>query len=100
MPTRLHRGGRRILEFRIPTLASAGTSWRRPMSPPTASTSLRAAFDKTIADPEFLAEPPKLGLEIMPPERRDMQEVVARHRLHPAGSAQRVKAHRQPMSIA
>jgi tripartite-type tricarboxylate transporter receptor subunit TctC len=39
---------------------------------------LRQAFDKTVADPEFLAEAQKRGLEINPATGAELEAVVAR----------------------
>ena len=39
---------------------------------------LRAAFDKTVADPAFLAEGEKLGIDIEPLSGARVQDVVAK----------------------
>lgn len=70
--------GRRILEFQN---SDAGIGWSvvAPPNVPAARLAvLRQAFDKTIADPEFLAEAQKRGLEINPATGAELEAVVAR----------------------
>ena len=46
---------------------------------------LRASFDKTVADPAFLADAEKLGLDIAPLSGAKVQDVVAKlYATHPA----------------
>jgi tripartite-type tricarboxylate transporter receptor subunit TctC len=70
--------GRRILEFQN---SDAGIGWSvvAPPNVPAARLAvLRQAFDKTIADPEFVAEAQKRGLEINPATGAELEAVVAR----------------------
>lgn len=49
-----------------------------PETPPEKLAVLRAAFDKTVADPTFLADAEKLGVDIEPLSGAKVQEVVAK----------------------
>src|SRR5205823_3937939 len=70
--------GRRIFEFQN---SDAGIGWSvvaPPNVPPERVATLRAAFDRMVADPEFLAEAQKRGLEINPASGRELEEIVGR----------------------
>jgi len=70
--------GRRILEFQN---SDAGIGWSivaPPNVPANRVAVLRQAFDKMIADPEFLADAQKRGLEITPASGKELEEVVGR----------------------
>ena len=43
-----------------------GRSWRRPACPTDRKAALRAAFDATMKDPEFIAETKARGQEVNP----------------------------------
>lgn len=49
-----------------------------PETPPAQLAILRAAFDKTVADPQFLADAEKMRIDIEPLSGAKVQEVVAR----------------------
>jgi tripartite-type tricarboxylate transporter receptor subunit TctC len=70
--------GRRILEFQN---SDAGIGWSvvaPPNLPPERVAELRRAFDETIADPEFLADAGKRGLEITPASGKELAEIIDR----------------------
>ena len=74
----LTEDGRRIFEFQN---SDSGIGWSvvaPPNVPADRVTILRAAFDKMIVDPEFLAEAQKRGLEITPSSGRELEETVNR----------------------
>ncbi len=48
-----------------------------PETPPAQLEVLRAAFDRAVADPQFLADAEKLGIDIEPLSGAKVQEVVA-----------------------
>jgi tripartite-type tricarboxylate transporter receptor subunit TctC len=70
--------GRRILEFQN---SDAGIGWS-VVAPPGVPTErvavLRAAFDRTMSDPEFLAEAKKRGYEINPATGQELDAIVSR----------------------
>jgi tripartite-type tricarboxylate transporter receptor subunit TctC len=70
--------GRRIFEFQN---SDAGIGWS-VVAPPNVPVErvalLRQAFDKMVADPEFLADAHKRGLEITPASGRELDEIVGR----------------------
>ena len=49
-----------------------------PETPPAQLEVLRASFDRTVADPAFLADAEKLGLDIEPLSGAKVQDVVAK----------------------
>jgi hypothetical protein len=49
-----------------------------PDTPPAMLETLRASFDKTVADPAFLADAEKLGIDIEPLSGAKVQEVVGK----------------------
>jgi hypothetical protein len=70
--------GRRIFEFQN---SDAGIGWSvvaPPNVPADRVAALRTAFDKMVADSEFLADAHKRGLEITPASGRELEEVVNR----------------------
>jgi tripartite-type tricarboxylate transporter receptor subunit TctC len=70
--------GRRIFEFQN---SDAGIGWSvvaPPNVPAERVAVLRAAFDRMVADPEFLAEAQKRGLEITPASGHELEEIVGR----------------------
>jgi tripartite-type tricarboxylate transporter receptor subunit TctC len=52
---------------------------------------LRAAFDKTMRDPEFLAEAQKRGFEIDPATGQELEAIVGRTIATPADALVRLK---------
>jgi len=83
--------GRRILEFQN---SDAGIGWSvvaPPDVPATRVAVLRAAFDKTMSDPEFLAEAKKRGYEINPGTGRDLEAIVSRTLATPPEALARLK---------
>jgi tripartite-type tricarboxylate transporter receptor subunit TctC len=78
--------GRRIFEFQN---SDAGIGWSvvaPPNVPAERVAALRAAFDRMVADPEFLADAGKRGLEITPASGRELDEIVARTIATPASA--------------
>jgi tripartite-type tricarboxylate transporter receptor subunit TctC len=78
--------GRRIFEFQN---SDAGIGWSvvaPPHVPAERVAALRAAFDRMVADPEFLADAGKRGLEITPASGRELDEIVARTIATPASA--------------
>jgi tripartite-type tricarboxylate transporter receptor subunit TctC len=70
--------GRRILEFQN---SDAGIGWSvvAPSNVPAERVAqLRRAFDAMIADPEFIADAGKRGLEITPASGKELEEIVNR----------------------
>jgi len=70
-------GDRRLIEFVL-----SGTALGRPLAttpdvPPERVAALRAAFDATVKDPDFLAEAKSLHLDVDPIRGVDMQKTVA-----------------------
>jgi len=68
---------RRLIEFVL-----SGTALGRPLAttpdvPPERVAALRAAFDATVKDPDFLAEAKSLRLDVDPIHGVDMQQTVA-----------------------
>ena len=83
--------GRRILEFQN---SDAGIGWSvvaPPNVPPARVAILRAAFDKTMRDPEFLAEAQKRGFEINPATGQELEAIVGRTIATPADALVRLK---------
>jgi tripartite-type tricarboxylate transporter receptor subunit TctC len=78
--------GRRIFEFQN---SDAGIGWSvvaPPNVPAERVAALRAAFDRMVVDPEFLADAGKRGLEITPASGRELDEIVARTIATPASA--------------
>jgi len=74
----LSEEGRRIFEFQN---SDAGIGWSvvaPPNVPADRVAALRQAFDKMVADPEFLSDAHKRGLEITPASGRELDEIVGR----------------------
>jgi tripartite-type tricarboxylate transporter receptor subunit TctC len=70
--------GRRILQF-MNSDASVGWNVVAPPDVPADRVAvLRAAFDATMSDPDFLADAQKLGLEIVPGRGDEVQRTVER----------------------
>lgn len=66
----------------VTKLAVAPQAMARPFAtapnvPPERLAALRAAFDRTMADPEFLAEAARLGLDVSPMSGSAMDRVIA-----------------------
>ena len=83
--------GRRILEFQN---SDAGIGWSvvaPPNVPAERVAILRAAFDKTMRDPEFLAEAQKRGFEINPATGQELEAIVGRTIATPADALTRLK---------
>lgn len=83
--------GRQIVELVI-----SGTRLGRPLAtngvPADRLAALRAAFDKTMQDKDFLAEAAKLQIEVDPVRADDLQKVVTRVLATPKHLAERAKA--------
>ena len=82
--------GRRILEFQN---SDAGIGWSvvAPPNVPAARVAvLRAAFDKTMADPDFLADAQKRGFEVDPATGKELEGIVGRTIATPAEALQRL----------
>jgi tripartite-type tricarboxylate transporter receptor subunit TctC len=78
--------GRRIFEFQN---SDAGIGWSvvaPPNVPAERVTALRVAFDKMVADPDFLADAAKRGLEITRASGRELEEIVGRTIATPASA--------------
>jgi tripartite-type tricarboxylate transporter receptor subunit TctC len=76
--------GRRILEFQN---SDAGIGWSvvaAPNVPAERIAVLRAAFDKTMVDPAFLADAAKRKFEVNPATGKELEAVVARTIATPA----------------
>jgi tripartite-type tricarboxylate transporter receptor subunit TctC len=83
--------GRRILEFQN---SDAGIGWSvvaPPSVPAERVAILRAAFDKTMVDPEFLADAHKRGFEINPATGQELEAIVGRTIATPADALTRLK---------
>jgi tripartite-type tricarboxylate transporter receptor subunit TctC len=83
--------GRRILEFQN---SDAGIGWSvvaPPNVPAARVAALRAAFDKTMSDPEFLADARKRGFEVNPATGAELESVVARTIATPAEAVAKLK---------
>ena len=78
--------GRRIFEFQN---SDAGIGWSvvaPPNVPAERVTALRVAFEKMVADPDFLADAARRGLEITPASGRELEEIVGRTIATPASA--------------
>ena len=62
-----------------------------PDTPPEQLAVLRAAFDKTVADPGFLADAEKLGLDIEPLSGAKVQDVVGKLYATPPAIVERAR---------
>ena len=62
-----------------------------PDTPPAQLEILRAAFDKAVADPQFLADAEKLGLDIEPLSGAKVQEVVGKLYATPPAIVERAR---------
>jgi tripartite-type tricarboxylate transporter receptor subunit TctC len=83
--------GRRILEFQN---SDAGIGWSvvaPPNVPADRLAILRAAFDKTMADPTFLADAAKRKFEVNPATGKELQSIVARTIATPAEALVKLK---------
>lgn len=84
--------GRQILEF-MNSDSSIGWNVVAPPNVPADRVAiLRAAFDATLQDPEFLADAKMRGLEIVPARGDEVQDVVRRTVAVPPQAIERVKA--------
>jgi len=68
--------GRRILEFMNSDSSVGWNAMAPPDVPADRVAVLRAAFDATLGDPDFLADAQKQGLEIVPGRGDEVQQVV------------------------
>jgi tripartite-type tricarboxylate transporter receptor subunit TctC len=83
--------GRLVLEFQN---SDAGIGWSvvaAPGVPVDRVAILRAAFDKTVADPAFRAEAAKRGFEVNPGTGKELEEIVGRTVATPADALVRLK---------
>ena len=69
-----------------------------PETPPAQLEVLRAAFDKTMADPQFLADAEKMRIDIEPLSGAKVQEVVAKLYAHAEGD-RRARAQGDPAGL-
>lgn len=83
-------------EKQIVELVISGTRLGRPLAtngaPADRLAALRAAFDKTMQDKDFLAEAAKLQIEVDPVRADELQKVVTRVLATPKHLAERAKA--------
>jgi len=68
---------RRIMRLLSAPVAIGRPVFTTPDVPEDRIAALRAAFDKTMQDPEFLADAKKANLEINPVSGKEMQDIVA-----------------------
>jgi len=68
--------GRRILQFMNSDSSVGWNAIAPPEVPADRVAALRAAFDATLRDPDFLADAQKQGLEIVPGRGDEVQQVV------------------------
>jgi tripartite-type tricarboxylate transporter receptor subunit TctC len=88
--------GRTPEERQLIELAVSGTQFGRPLTtnagvPPERVAALRAAFDATMKDPEFLAEAKALNFEVNPVHGEAMQRIVEKVLSTPKAIAGRAK---------
>jgi tripartite-type tricarboxylate transporter receptor subunit TctC len=82
-------------DFLLDTLALGRPVFAPPQIPADREAALRAAFDATLKDPEFLAEAEKQALEISPSPGAQLAESVARLYRTPPETIEAVQAARQ-----
>jgi tripartite-type tricarboxylate transporter receptor subunit TctC len=78
--------GRRIFEFQN---SDAGIGWSvvaPPNVPAERVTVLRQALEKTLADPDFLADAQKRGLDVTPASGKELEDIVNRTVATPASA--------------
>lgn len=68
---------RKVMELLSAPVAIGRPLFTTPGVPADRVAALRAAFDKTMKDPAFIAEAKKINLEIDPVSGADMQKIVA-----------------------
>lgn len=84
--------GRRILEFQN---SDSGIGWSvvaPPAVPANRVAILRAAFNKTVADPEFLADAKKRGFEVDAATGQELEAIVGRTIATPATALAKLKS--------
>jgi tripartite-type tricarboxylate transporter receptor subunit TctC len=86
---------RAVFDFLMDTLSLGRPVFAPPQIPADREAALRAAFDATLKDPEFLAEAEKQTLEISPSSGAQLAESVARLYRTPPEIVERVQAARQ-----
>ena len=92
---------RDTLDFLVGTLVLGRPVFAPPGVPADREAALRAAFDATLKDPEFLAEARKLNLEISPAPGAELARRVARLYQTPAAIVERAQtARKQAMGVA
>ena len=88
--------GQNELDRRVLVFIGAGAAFGRPILappgiPPERVAILRQAFDRTMADPAFLAEAAKLNMDIKPLGGTEMQKIAVEIVRSPAGDLARAK---------
>ena len=88
--------GQNELDRRVLVFIGAGAAFGRPILappgiPPERVAILRQAFDRTMADPAFLAEAAKLNMDIKPLGGTEMQKIAIEIVRSPAGDLARAK---------
>lgn len=92
---------RDALDFLVGTLVLGRPVFAPPGIPADREAALRAAFDATLKDPEFLAEAARLNLEISPASGAELAERVVRLYRTPAAVVERAQnARKQAMGTA
>jgi tripartite-type tricarboxylate transporter receptor subunit TctC len=84
--------GRQILEFMNSDSSIGWNVVAPPNVPQDRVAILRAAFDATMQDPEFLADAKMHGLEIVPARGQEVEDIVRRSVAVPPLAINRVKA--------
>ncbi len=67
-----------------------------PGTPADRADALRKAYDETIADPEFLTDMGKLGVEIRPVDGPEMTRLIHNIQIMPARTVEQLRALMQP----
>ena len=83
---------RQVLELVFARQAMGRPFIAPPGTPPAAVSALRAAFQKTVRDPELLEVARKLDLEVAPMSGEDVQALVERVHNFPAAVIERTQA--------
>jgi tripartite-type tricarboxylate transporter receptor subunit TctC len=87
---------RRIMEIVFAKFGMSRPFMAPPELPPERLDVLRRAFDATLADPAFLAEAQKLGMEINPVRGEDVEALVKRIMATPPALAERAREALKP----
>jgi tripartite-type tricarboxylate transporter receptor subunit TctC len=82
---------RRILKIMVGSSKVGRSVMSPPGEPADRVATLRAAFEATVKDPEFLADAKKLGLDINPMSGADLQGLVEDMTSAPAPLVAKIK---------